>query len=347
MLTLNIDSMSDDFMELKKNHKGSNSDLNNDIDNVYEDADTELFKSAKKKKGKKKKKKNKQERYLDDKLDLLLGDTDEFGDEDFLTGDDILSLKKPKKGKKDVMDMKAAKKNRKKNIEAKFSPMLANLRKILKDVEYTEASAREIFDNLRNSKARYVGKTMTDLISGINQSNSTRANIVKEMANINKSIIELQLKDTKNRQDKEKETTGEEHGVQFFTKLFSGGNRNKLKEMAKDYYNSQDDDVYDDYDDEDAFDDYIDGRLATEENGYRTTTGNKYIEYENEKPEDCIFYYPDGSWETGAINKHGERMPDDYPLIPKENLGNVRFNLAENKATDETGRLFRVIEVPE
>jgi hypothetical protein len=344
---LSLDIMSDDFMELKKNHKGSNADLNNDNDDIYEDADTELFKSAKKKKKdkKKKKKKNKQTRYLDDKLDLLLGDSDEFGNDDFLTGDDIISLKKPKKGKKDMMDMKAAKKNRKKNIEAKFSPMLTNLRKILKDVEYTESSAREIFDNLRNSKARYVGKTMTDLISGINQSNSTRASIVKEMANINKAIIELQLKDGKNKQEKDKDVSGEEHGVQFFTKLFSGGNRAKLKEMAKDYYNSQDD--YDEYDDDDAFDSYIDDRLANEENAYRSSKGNKYIEYENEKPEDCIFYYSDGSWDTGAVNKHGERMPDDYPLIPKENLGNVRFNLDEHKATDETGRLFRVIEIPD
>ena len=342
---LSLDIMSDDFMDLKKNHKGSNADLDNDYANDnYEDDDTKLFKKAKKKKKDKKKKKNKQTRYLDDKLDLLLGDTEEFGSEDFLTGEDILSLKKPKKGKKDMMDLKVAKKNRKKNIEAKFSPMLANLRKILKDVEYTEASAREIFDTLRNSKARYVGKTMTDLISGINQSNSTRASIVKEMANINKSIIELQLKDGKNKADKEKDSTSEEHGVQFFTKLFSGGNRNKLKEIAKDYYNSQDD--YDDYDDEDVFSD-IDDRLSNEENKTRSSDGSKYIEYESEKPEDCIFYYSDGSWDTGAVNKHGERMPDDYPLIPKENLGTVRFNLDEHKATDETGRLFRVIEIPE
>ena len=342
---LSLDIMSDDFMNLKKNHKGNNADLNNDTsDDYFEDEDTKLFKSAKKKKKGKKKKKNKQARYLDDKLDLLLGDSEEFGDEDFLTGDDIISLKKPKKGKKDMIDIKAAKKNRKKNIEAKFSPMLSNLRKILKDVETTEASAREIFDTLRNSKARYVGKTMTDLISGINQANSTRASVVREMANINKAIIELQLKDSKNKKDEDKDSNSEEHGVQFFTKLFSGGNRNKLKEIAKDYYNAQDD--YDEYDDEDEFNDFIDDRLANEENKYRTKDGNKYIEYENDKPEDCIFYYSDGSWDTGAVNKHGERMPGDYPLIPKENLGNVRFNLNEHKAVDETGRLFKVIEVP-
>jgi hypothetical protein len=339
--------MSDDFMNLKRNHTGSNADLDNN--DYVEDDDTKFFKEAnnkhKDKKKKKKKKKDKQSRYLDDKLDLLLGESDEFGGDDFLSSDDIITLKKPKKGKKDMIDLKAAKKNRKKNIEAKFSPMLTNLRKILKDVEHTEASAREIFDNLRESKARYVGKTMTDLISGINQANSTRASVVREMANINKAIIELQLKDGKNKKDKDKDASSEEHGVQFFTKLFSGGNRAKLKEMAKDYYNSQDD--YDEYDDDDEFDAYIDDRLNNEDNKGRSNEGNKYIEYENEKPEDCIFYYSDGSWDTGAVNKHGERMPDDYPLIPKENLGNVRFNLDEHKATDETGRRFRVIEIPD
>jgi hypothetical protein len=38
-------------------------------------------------------------------------------------------------------------------------------------------------------------------------------------------------------------------------------------------------------------------------------------------------------------------MPDDYPVIPKENLGKVRFMLDDLKAIDETARTWRVIEV--
>ena len=63
-------------------------------------------------------------------------------------------------------------------------------------------------------------------------------------------------------------------------------------------------------------------------------------------PKDCIFRHMDGSWETGAVDKNNQRMPDDYPVIPKEDLGHVMFDSDEPKATDETGRAFRVIDIP-
>ena len=302
-----------------------------------EDDDMQIFK--KKEKGKKKKKK-KSDRYLEDKLELLLGDAPDNA-EDVLIGDDILSSKKPKKGKLDIFDKKEARKKRKKNIEAKFAPVLTNQRKVLKDVEDTAAAAKELFDKMRGS-TRYVGKNLVDLIQAINSSNSTRASILRDISNTNKAIIDLQLKETKSKKEESSDTGAEEFGAEFFSKIFSGGNRKEMKKYAADYYNSQEYD--DDFTDEDE-ESFIRDRLESEPNKFRTSKGNKYIEYEHLRPEDCILYHRNGEWETGAIDMHGALMPDDYPLIPKENLGKVKFNLVDHRATDETGRTFKVVEV--
>ena len=37
-------------------------------------------------------------------------------------------------------------------------------------------------------------------------------------------------------------------------------------------------------------------------------------------------------------------MPKDYPRMKKEDLGNVSFDLEQNRARDEYGRLYKVIQ---
>lgn len=312
------------------------SDYNESFNSTEEDSDSKLFSNKKSKKKKKKKK----EKFIEDKIDMLLGDSDLDNDDDILLGDDILSVKKPKKGKIDLFDMKAAKKKKKKNIEAKFAPQITHLRKVLRDVELTTEDAIAIFKKMKDS-SRYVGKNLVDLISAINSSNNTRASIIREISNINKAIIDLQLKETRNKKDDPNNGKGaEEFGSEFFARLFSGPNRKDLKRQAKDFYNNQD---FDDEFDDDEESDYINSRITDE--GNRSADGDKYIEYEQLNPEDCILYHSNGTWETAAIDKTGALMDDDYPVIPKENLGDVRFNLEDRKATDATGRVFKVIEV--
>ena len=323
----------DDF-EAMKREISELADYRNPSDED-EDPDTALFKHGKQKK----KKKHKKGKFVDDKIDMILGSEDLDNDDDILLGDDIISKKKPKKGKIDLFDLKAAKKKKKKNIEAKFAPQLTQLRKVLKDVELTTEDAVEIFKKMKGS-GRYVGKNLVDLIAAINSSNSTRTSIIKEISNINKTIIDLQLKESKNKKEDDDNSKGmEEFGADFFSRMFGGSNRKSLKEQAREYYNSQDYD--EDYDDDD--DNYINDRLDSESS--RSSDGDAYIKYEHRQPQDCILYHNDGSWETAAIDKTGALMEDDYPVIPKENLGDVRFNLEDHKATDETGRIFKVIEV--
>ena len=324
MLKLNLNKdFSTEFVNLK-----------NDTDIVDDDASILKESSLKKKKKKK-------EKFIDDSFDLILSDDDS---DDILKDEDILLLKKPKKGKKDIFDDKIAKKKSKKNIEVKFTPDITSLKKILKDADITAADAKAIFDDLKNSRARGVGTLLVNLLQTINTANYNRASIVRQIASIRKDIIDLQLKQDKNKKNKEDESkSAEEYGTQVLASLFGSSiGRKDLKDKAKDFYNNQE---FDDLSNEEV-NDYITNRLENEDVGYRTENGNKYIKYESSAPEDVILYHSDGEWEVSAVDKNNEIMPSDYPFLTKENLGKVSFNLDEYKATDEKGRMFRVIEVP-
>ena len=338
-----------EFLELKEEVDEMEQETSSD---QYEDEDTKLFKKHSKKKKDKKKKKKKP--FVDDKLELLLGD---FEDEDSeLTDDEIISMKKPKKGKKkDVFDEKKAKKERKKNIQVKFAPQLAALRKILKDADVAADDITEIFSAIKNSKSKYVGKTLTDLLQARNTANSTRASIVRDIANINKTMVELELKSSKDKKDKDKDSGAEEIGNRFFENLFSGGGgRKALKEAARGYYENQEDEYSGvPYESDEDLNDEIERRLDGVELGYRSKAGSKYIEHEADHVEDCVLYHTDGSWEMGAIDKHGSLVSDeDYPILDKKDFvdeqGNgLVFDLANHKATDKTGRTFKVVEIPD
>ena len=330
-----------EFKELKKHSSYSDvpEDEYNDEENPEasvddtEDGDAAIFRKKKKKKNKRK--------FENDKLDLLMKYGDDDEDEEWYDADDII-VKKPKKGKKELFDMKKAKKAKKKNIEARFAPTIALFKKVLKDADLTYEAINKIVNNIMESKSRYVGKTLTDLLQAQNTANSNRASVIRDIANVNKAIIDLQLKQDKSmgKKDDEKNMSDEDFGAHLFGSLFSG-DRKELKKKAAEFYAMQD---YDDYDE--SIDNAIQDRLESEENEFRTEDGNSYIKYEQDSPEDVILYHQSGEWEMSAVDRHGQRMPDDYPVIPKENLGTVNFNHDDKKATDETGRVYRVIEVP-
>ena len=316
-----------------------------DEDGLSEDDDSYLFDKIAENKSKKKKKKKIKPKDLE--LQELFGDLDDSID---LIGDsdDILTYKK-KKGKKDIFDVKKAKKSKKKDVAAKFAPEITNLKKILKDADTTFEDIRKIFYEIRDSRKSYVGKTLTDLLQALNNAISSRVTVNKELSNINKTILDLQFKMNKDKKE-DKDQDDEDYGAHLFSRLFgekSGGRKN-IREMAQEYYNAQDNEEAD----IDSINQIMENRLSEEENEYRSDDGTNYIKYEALQPEDVIIYHSNGTWEVDALDKEGNRMPDDYPRIPKENLANetrgdrVKFNLDDGRATDATGRVFRVIEVP-
>ena len=87
----------------------------------------------------------------------------------------------------------------------------------------------------------------------------------------------------------------------------------------------------------------INERLSNEGNG-RSVEAEKYIIYENLKPELVIMYSVlDNSWEMIAQDKDGQRIID-YPVPTKKELGKMKFSSDRKFATDSYGRSYKVIE---
>ena len=269
------------------------------------------------------------------------------------TEDSFLLKKGKKNAKKDIFDVKQAKKKKKKNIEAKFNPELIELKKILKDANIAYTDIKEILQTIKDSKSRYVGKTLTDLLQALNTANTNRMNIVQHMANIKKSVVDLSIKSDKaNPKKKDDEVDEEAIGLDVFRTLLGKkkGRKEFMKEATeyfRDRNNEKDEEFEDQYDiaNEDEADDIINKRLSETNSDYRSDTGNKYIQYEELEPKDCIFYYANGDWNIDAIDKNGQPMPDEYPRMNKTDLGNVSFDLEQNRARDEYGRTYPIIKV--
>lgn len=300
-------------------------------------------------KPRKKEKKKKKSKFIDEaKFNMLMDVYDVSDDDDNQLSDEELYLlkKKPKAGKKkDLFDVKAAKKNRKKNLEAKFNPELTNLRKILRDADSVASDVKEIFDNLKGNKTRYASKGLTDLIAVLNTANSNRASIVREISNIKKSIVDLSLKQEKaNPKKDEKSVDSEEFGNNIFQTLLSTNRKSILKD-AKEYYNEENKEPKEeDSFDYDPFDD-ISTRLENSEDKYRSSDGDAYIKYEKLHPIDVIFYEDNDNWEVNAVDRDGNVMPDDYPRLNGDNM-KLHFDLEQGIAIDNnTGRKIKLIQV--
>ena len=331
-----------------------------DDDPYVEEGDDSEEDLKKVKKKKKKEKKRKLKSFDADKMDLLmedieigLNDFDEFSVKE--DDDEYIIKKKGKKGKKiDPFDVKQAKKQKKKNIEAKFNPELLLLKKTLKDADLAVEDIKDVLKNIKNSKARYVGKTLTDLFQALNSANSTRASIIRDMTNIKKTVVDLGMKQDKLKPNKKKddELDKEELGVNFFSQIFGKGSRKDLLDEAGAYFNQKNNasesdigmggDYY--IEDTNELDDIINSRLEKEGNPYRESEGTSYIQYENMRPEDCVRYISQDEWEMDAIDANGNSMPDDYPRLNKDDVGKLVFNFEDGVASDSHGRRFRIIQ---
>ena len=177
------------------------------------------------------------------------------------------------------------------------------------------------------------------------------------MVNIKKAAVDLELKANRNKKEDKEARNEEEEGLNVFNAFYGGGGRKALLDQIASNYHSMDGYstpqevpkfTYDPRtnNDMDVFD-AINDRLGTEDIDFRSEDGNAYIRYEHLSPEYVIFMHThngETEWELEAIDKDGNIMPSDYPRIPIENLGKVTFNMDSMSATDETGRVYRVIE---
>lgn len=349
---------SEEFQKLHEDSSYTNEHINTELDDT-DDPDIAILKQGNDQKKKDKKKKKHDKKYKKDKLRLIMEELDEedgvdselhslFGETSSDGVDDFLISKKTKKGKKkDLFDIKEAKKKRKKNIESKFAPQITMLKKILKDADTTATDIRAIVDKIISSKSRYTGKGLTDLLQALNTSNSNRASIVRDISNINKTILDLTMKQEKNHPKKEEESQDmEEYGVNLFRRLLSGNtSRRDMMNSAKSFYSQENNE--ESYMGEDEVNSFIDERLENENNERRTDKGTQYIQYEPMEPHDVVMYHTTtGTWEMDAVDKNSQRMPTEYPRLSNEDVGKIRIDLDQHTAFDEYGRKYPIIEIP-
>ena len=99
-------------------------------------------------------------------------------------------------------------------------------------------------------------------------------------------------------------------------------------EYFRDRNNEKDEEFEDQYDiaNEDEADDIINKRLSETNSDYRSDTGNKYIQYEELEPKDCIFYYANGDWNIDAIDNFNDNSSYKQALSLIE-LGNDNYTI--------------------
>lgn len=299
------------------------------------ESDLDLFRKSK---ASKKKKKNKLFSEIDNILETSNGD------------DDMMMLLnfKPKKKDEDDADgdifNTSGKSSKKiKSLEAKFKPELANLQRLLKDNELTAKTIKSIIDPIISSKARGSSKMLVDLLLSLNSANNNRLSTIREISSVKKAIYDLKIKMEKDAKDPSN-IPADQFGSKFFDDLFKHG-RDQVIDTANSY--QQDLSAFNNT--SKTFSEICDERLAEpvdpKDTAFRTPDGTTMIKYELKQPEICI----KKSFNTGdisivAIGNDGLEI-EGYPVPTRENLGKLLFNDESGTCTDETGRVYKVIDV--
>ena len=258
-----------------------------------------------------------------------------------------ISEKLTKKGKRSYDKYKEDENEFKKE----FAEELTMLYDLLDDANKFNKKLIKKYDSIDGSKAKGTSKYLNDLIASVLTSNTNKLQIIKEITNLKKTIQELKIK-SDGKYAKMGDDSLESQANSFFSNIMSVGRNNFISalngdEMSFDNieYSSDTDIEYANTlpDIQDEIHDRIAERLMNEDNN-RSTEVEKYIIYENLKPEYKILRSAvDNTWEVIAVDKDGQRIPD-YPVPSKKDLGRMKFSSDGNYATDAYGRSYKVIE---
>lgn len=303
-----------------------------------------------------KRKKEKKERKLKKREKDIFGFIDDDDDEEESL--DFLVHKKVKNKKEDIFDT-SGKKPKEENYESKFKAEQAQLERVLKDADKVFSDTREIFNEIKSSKARGTSKILTDLIAGLNSANTARLQVIKEKSNIKKIISDLKLKNKSLKKNElDGDATNEEFGARYLSELYNLGRNNAIDAIntaqSSGYdpelinvpltINDGDSEYY--IDENASLDDVINNRLNNQ--SVRSKEADLYIKYEKYKPEICIsksLYGED--IDIFAVDKDGNPMPDEYPVPDISELGKLTFNYDSKTVSDSKGRIYRLILLDE
>lgn len=255
-----------------------------------------------------------------------------------------------KKGKRTYNNCKKDEDN---EFKKEFKEELTMLYDLLDDSNKFNKKLIKKYDSIDGSKAKGTSKYLNDLIASILTSNTNKLQIIKEITNLKKTIQELKIKADGKKANVDTESL-EGQANSFFRDIMSVGRNNFVSALNGDpdtqlshYDYSSDDDI--EYanslpEAQEELHNRINERLVNEAGTSRSAEADKYIIYENLKPELIVLYNNlDNSWEMVAVDKDGQRI-NDYPVPTRAELGKVKFSQDGRFMTDGYGRSYKCID---
>ena len=237
-------------------------------------------------------------------------------------------------------------------FKKEFAEELTMLYDLLDDANKFNKKLIKKYDSIDGSKAKGTSKYLNDLIASVLTSNTNKLQIIKEITNLKKTIQELKIKADGKKIGLGEDGSLEDQANSFFSNIMGVGRNNFISALNGDddhfeaimYSDDQDIEYVNTLPDvQEDLNNKINERLMNEETN-RSSTADKYIIYENLKPEYVIlFNVMDNSWEVVAVDKDGQRIPD-YPVPTRRDLGKVKFSHDNRYATDAYGRTYKVME---
>lgn len=265
------------------------------------------------------------------------------------------------------------------SFDKMFKKEQSMLAELMKDVtEQARAANKKLRDMTKKAEGyASVSKTYPDLLSAANSLNTTRLSIVKQMADLKKTIADLNFKKAKE-EGPDNNNRDDEIVNGFFDKILSnrkefidasmnGAFQNEAFQQSgggipysQDTFDQPNDypmgtePVYDNnmYLEEEQprrrSSRSITSSLMGYPGGYEEpeTNGDPYgyIRNEDKDVSICVQRFQDGRVEFVAIDKDGCGV-DDYELPGEDLLLTLEFRIGSQFATDSEGRRYRIIDV--
>lgn len=268
-----------------------------------------------------------------DTLNLIDSDAIFFGDDD--DDDEFVGIVKTQKGGYNKLKSDD-------NIYKKeFSEELVLLYNLLDELNSFDKKLNRKVEGLDSTKARGMSKYTNDLIQSLLTCKTNKLQVLKEISNIKKTIVDLKMKDQKNNKS-DSENSPEIMASSYLNQILGMG-RNKFLKSLNNVDNSSNMTNGLNFEEDDDFDELLDSKL--ESGTGRSDELEKYVQYESLEPKICVKKFIDtGDWEFIVMDKFNREIPD-YPTPNPETVIPMKFGDDGVMATDKHGRSYKVIEV--
>ena len=258
-------------------------------------------------------------------------------------------------------------KNDKNPYKKEFAEEMTLLYDVYSDVSTLAKELDKMVKASQSSRVRGTSKNFNETISNLISARGTQLQILKEMTSVKKTIADLKIKEDAKKNNDEGSKNQSLLASNYLQQVLNAGRNNFVQQvrgttrpgfLVDSYLPPDGDDEEDDdsrpetiadfrnaipgYSDNEEVEmnEYLMDRLENEENPFRTSDGDKLIQYEKRGVQVCVKRdVATGDYEFLAVDRDNQ-IVHDYPL-PK-NTGKMKF--AGPNATDRYGVNYKVIE---